>query len=165
MTPERQKVLLHLLEHNAKLSPQTVTAMLEDEDLETVERTIRELEDTGIIRGYSAIVNWDRVESDRITAIIEVKVTPQRGVGFDEVARRIYRFPEVQAVQLLSGSYDLQVVVVGRRIQEVARFVSERLATIDFIQSTTTHFILKTYKVDGVVLEDGDDDQRLVITP
>jgi len=162
--PEHEKDLLKLLQENAKLSYETLATML-GEEVETVRQRVESWEQDGIIRGYAAIVNWDRVDEDRVTAIIEVTVIPQRSVGFDEVARRIYRFPEVQAVLLLSGSYDLQVVVEGHRIQEVARFVSERLAAIDFIQSTTTHFILKTYKVDGVVLEDGDDDQRLVITP
>jgi len=162
--PEHEKDLLKLLQENAKLSYETLATML-GEEVETVRQRVESWEQEGIIRGYAAIVNWDRVDEDRVTAIIEVTVIPQRSVGFDEVARRIYRFPEVQAVLLLSGSYDLQVVVEGHRIQEVARFVSERLAAIDFIQSTTTHFILKTYKVDGVVLEDGDDDQRLVITP
>jgi DNA-binding Lrp family transcriptional regulator len=162
--PEHEKDLLKLLQENAKLSYETLATML-GEEVETLRQRVESWEQEGIIRGYAAIVNWDRVDEDRVTAIIEVTVIPQRSVGFDEVARRIYRFPEVQAVLLLSGSYDLQVVVEGHRIQEVARFVSERLAAIDFIQSTTTHFILKTYKVDGVVLEDGDDDQRLVITP
>ncbi len=164
MSPEHQRDLLKLLQDNAKISPESLATML-DEEVSTVREQIARFEQDGVIRGYAAIVNWDRVDEDRITAIIEVTVIPQRAVGFDEVARRIYRFPEVQGVMLLSGSYDLQVIVTGRRIQEVARFVSERLATIDFIQSTTTHFILKTYKTDGVVFEDGDDDQRLVITP
>ena len=164
MSPEHEKALLRLLQENAKLSFDTLATMLGEEVAE-VTTAVARLEKAGIIRGYAAIVNWDRVEEDRITAIIEVKVTPQRAVGFDDVARRIYRFAEVQAVLLLSGGYDLQVVVGGQRIQEVARFVSERLSTMEFVQSTTTHFILKTYKVDGVVLEDGDDDQRLVVSP
>ncbi len=164
MCADRDKELLKLLQQNAKLSNETLAVML-DEKVEWIEDQIASFEREGIIRGYSAIVNWDRIDQDRVTAIIEVTVIPQRTVGFDEVARRIYGFPEVEAVLLMSGTYDLQVVVSGHRIQEVARFVSERLATIDFIQSTTTHFILKTYKVDGVVMEGDDDDHRLVISP
>lgn len=164
MCAERDKELLKLLQQNAKLSNETLAVML-DEKVEWIEDQIASFEREGIIRGYSAIVNWDRIDQDRVTAIIEVTVIPQRTVGFDDVARRIYGFPEVEAVLLMSGTYDLQVVVSGHRIQEVARFVSERLATIDFIQSTTTHFILKTYKVDGVVMEGEGGDDRLVISP
>lgn len=164
MDQERERTLITLLAENAKLSPASLAAML-DEREETVAAAIDRLEKSGVIRGYAAIVNWDKVERDQVTAMIEVKVTPQRSVGFDAVARRIERFPEVEAVTLVSGTYDLEVIVSGPRIQEVARFVSERLATIEGVESTTTHFILKRYKVDGVILDDPDDDGRLVVSP
>lgn len=164
MTSQQRQQLLRHLHDNAKLSVDTLAAMI-DEDPEEVRAAIAEWEQAGIIRGYSAVIHWDRVDEDRVRGIIEVKVTPQRGVGFDAVARRIYQFPEVKDVVLVSGSYDLQVIVEGHRIQDVARFVAERLATIEHVQSTTTHFVLKTYKVDGIIMDDMDGDQRLVVSP
>lgn len=164
MSPIQRHELLVRLHDDAKLSITTLAAMM-DVDSADVEATIAELEASGIIRGYCAVINWDRIERDRVRGIIEVKVAPQREVGFDAVAQRIYQYPEVKDVTLVSGSYDLQVIVEGQRIQEVARFVSERLATIEHVQSTTTHFVLKTYKVGGVVLDDDGGEQRLVISP
>ncbi len=110
---------------------------------------LRRLEEQGIIVKYSALVNWDKVQEDRVTAMIDVKVTPKRDVGFDEVAQRISQFPEVTALYLMSGAYDLSVVVEGRSMKEIAAFVSEKLATLDSVISTTTHFIMKKYKHDG----------------
>ncbi|WDM02993.1 Lrp/AsnC family transcriptional regulator [Alicyclobacillus cycloheptanicus] len=135
------------------------------ESPEAVSEVIKTYEEERVILRYSAVVDWDKVESGRITAVIDVKVVPQREVGFDAIAERIYRFPEVKSVYLMSGAYDLQVIVEGYDIKEVSRFVSERLATIENVNSTTTHFMLKTYKEAGVIFDDGEGDRRLVISP
>lgn len=156
--------ILHLLHENSTLSHETIATML-NIDTETVSRLIEELEREKVILRYSTVINWEKVESQRVTAVIDVKVTPQREVGFDAIAERIYRFPEVTSVSLMSGAYDLQVVVEGYHLKEVARFVSEKLSTIEHVTGTTTHFKLKTYKFDGVIFDDREDDQRLVIAP
>lgn len=135
------------------------------ESTEAVKQAIKEMEDERIILRYSATINWERVKTERVTAVIDVKVTPQREVGFDAIAERVYRFAEVKSVTLMSGAFDLQVVVEGDDIREIARFVSERLSTIEHVISTTTHFLLKTYKSDGVIFDDNEHDRRLVVTP
>ncbi|MCL6548819.1 MAG: Lrp/AsnC family transcriptional regulator [Alicyclobacillus sp.] len=164
MNPQRKLDILHLLHEDSRLSAETIATML-GEDAEEVRRAIEELERDKVILRYSAVVNWDKVETGRVTAVIDVKVTPQREVGFDAIAERIYRFPEVRSVSLMSGAFDLQVVVEGGHIKEVAQFVAEKLSTIEHVTSTTTHFLLKTYKSDGVIFDDHEEDQRLVITP
>jgi DNA-binding Lrp family transcriptional regulator len=156
--------ILHLLHENSTISHETIATML-NIDTETASRLIEQMEREKIILRYSTVINWDKVESQRVTAVIDVKVTPQREVGFDAIAERIYRFPEVTSVSLMSGAYDLQVVVEGYHLKEVARFVSEKLSTIEHVTGTTTHFKLKTYKFDGVIFDDREDDQRLVIAP
>ena len=162
---EKQKLqTLHLLHDNARIAPESIARLLNVE-LSEVEQSIREFERDKVIVRYSTVVNWDKVESERVTAVIDVKVTPQREVGFDAIAERVYRFPEVTSVSLMSGVYDLQVVVNGHHIKEVARFVAEKLSTIEHVTSTTTHFLLKTYKSDGIIFDDKEDGQRLVITP
>jgi DNA-binding Lrp family transcriptional regulator len=164
MDKKRKLEILHLLHENSRLSVETIANML-GEDPQEVAQAIAEMERDHVILRYSAVVNWDKVESQRVTAVIDVKVTPQREVGFDAIAERIYRFPEVSAVYLMSGSFDLQVIVEGRHIKEVAQFVSQKLSTIEHVNSTTTHFLLKTYKSDGVIFDDQEGDQRLVISP
>jgi DNA-binding Lrp family transcriptional regulator len=156
--------ILHLLHENSRLSHENIANML-GLDTAEVARFIDELERDKIILRYSAVINWEKVESQRVAAVIDVKVTPQREVGFDAIAERIYRFPEVVSVSLMSGAYDLQVTVEGTHLKEVARFVAEKLSTIEHVTSTTTHFLLKTYKSDGVIFDDHEDDQRLVISP
>ena len=126
---------------------------------------IARLEAEGVIVKYSALINWDKAGDDCVTAHIDVKVLPQRDLGFDQIAERIYRFPEVSSVSLMSGGYDLSVVVQGRTMKEVALFVAEKLAPIENVQSTTTHFLLRRYKMDGVILADDSGDKRLVVTP
>ena len=120
-----------------------------------------------IIVSYPALIDWSKIDGkENVVAMIEVNVTPKRGVGFDEVAERIYRFPEVTSVYLMSGAFDLLVTVEGKSLKEVAAFVSEKLATIDNVISTRTHFMLKKYKHDGVIIEGKDDeDRRMVVTP
>jgi DNA-binding Lrp family transcriptional regulator len=161
---ELKKQILNLIAHQAKLSPKLIATMLGAEE-EAIVRAIREMEEDKIILGYNTVINWDKIGSDGVTATIEVKVTPQREVGFNGVAERICRFSEVRSVHLVSGSYDLSVVVDGRDLKEIAAFVSHKLSTLDEVQSTVTHFVLKTYKVDNFVFEDAREDERLVISP
>ncbi|MCF8563940.1 Lrp/AsnC family transcriptional regulator [Alicyclobacillus tolerans] len=156
--------ILHLLHENSRLSSETIAAMLNLDPAE-VSSAIADFEQQKVILRYSAVINWDKMDAKQVTAVIDVKVTPQREVGFDAIAERIYRFPEVTSVSLMSGAYDLQVIVEGTDLKEVARFVAEKLSTIEHITSTTTHFRLKTYKFDGVIFDDHEDDRRLVITP
>lgn len=158
------KKLLELLQDNCKISTQDLASML-NIPLEEVETQIRELEANKTIIKYHTFINWEKAGDESVAALIDVKVTPQRGVGFDQVAERIYRFPEVKSVFLMSGGYDLSVLVEGKTMKEVALFVAIKLATIEDVQSTTTHFVLKKYKQEGVILEDQEADHRLVISP
>jgi DNA-binding Lrp family transcriptional regulator len=156
--------LLKLLRQNALESTKNLSRMLGVPEKD-IRRKIEQYEKRGIIRGYQAIVNVDRIDLDRVRAVIEVRVTPEREGGFDKVARRISRFDEVKSIFLMSGGYDLQVVVEGRNLKDVAFFVSEKLATIQGVISTGTHFILKTYKDHGVLMDAEKTDERLPITP
>lgn len=166
MDSKKQRELLHLLEEDSRMSAEQIGKMLA-EPTEVIEKAIAALEEEKVIVKYPALINWERVEDHPyVNAMIDVKVTPKRGVGFDEVAERICRFPEVKAVYLMSGaSYDLSVVLEGKTMREVAAFVSQKLATLDSVVSTATHFILKRYKHDGIELEDRDEDRRMVVTP
>ncbi|MGB9886706.1 MAG: Lrp/AsnC family transcriptional regulator [Moorellales bacterium] len=159
-----EKRILQILESDARLTPEQIAAMI-GASPEEVARVVRRLEEERVIVKYQALVNWEKVGDNGVAALIEVKVTPQRDLGFDQVAGRIYRFPEVRSVFLVSGSYDLSVVVEGKDLKEVARFVAEKLATLEHVQSTVTHFILKKYKQDGVILEDAETDRRQVVSP
>lgn len=156
--------ILELLEDNAKLTPEEIAVML-DIDVAEVQSIIKELEDKKAILCYMTLINWEKVGEEKVNALIEVRITPQRDVGFDAVAERIYRFPEVRSMRLMSGTYDLAVFLEGRSMKEVSHFVSTKLATIEGVVSTTTHFVLKTYKQDGVIWEDGEEDRRLMISP
>lgn len=158
------KKLLQLLQDNCKLTTQDIALML-DKPVKEVEAQIKELEANKTIIKYHTFINWEKAGDESVAALIDVKVTPQRGVGFDQVAERIYRFPEVKSVFLMSGGYDLSVLVEGKTMKEVALFVAIKLATIEDVQSTTTHFVLKRYKQEGVILEDQEEDRRLVISP
>lgn len=163
MTELKEKIL-DILYVDARRTPELVATML-GESLANVEQAIAELEKDKVIIKYAPVINWSKVDEDKVTALIEVQITPERGRGFDAIAERIYLFPEVKTVYLMSGAYDLLVEVEGRNLKEVATFVSQRLSSIDRVLSTKTHFILKKYKQDGVVFEDHEDDNRLVITP
>ena len=159
-----QKRILDLLEHDARMSPKTIATMLDEEE-ETVKKIINAMEKEKTILGYHTVINWEKVGCDPVTAMIDVKVTPEREVGFNSIAERIYRFPEVRSVYLMSGTYDLSVVVEGQTMKDVARFVSHKLSTLEQVQSTTTHFILKRYTQDQFVYEDVEEDKRLVVSP
>ncbi|GAF64886.1 Lrp/AsnC family transcriptional regulator [Alkalihalobacillus trypoxylicola] len=157
--------ILQIVEENARIDINTLSKMV---DLTTseVDALLKELEKEKIILNYSTVIDWTKVEiNEKVTAMIDVKVAPKRGVGFDEVAERIYRFPEVKALYLMSGAYDLQVVIEGNTMHQIANFVSEKLSSIDSVLSTTTHFQLKKYKHDGVVFEEVEEDRRIVVTP
>jgi DNA-binding Lrp family transcriptional regulator len=157
--------LLRILQKDARISSESLGKMLQV-STEEVEKTLVKLEDEKILVRYSSIVDWSKVEGhEGVTAIIDVKVTPKRGVGFDEVAQRIYRYKEVTSVYLMSGAYDLSVTVDGRSMNEVAKFVSEKLSTLDSVISTTTHFQLKKYKHDGTIFGDSHEDKRIVVSP
>jgi DNA-binding Lrp family transcriptional regulator len=119
----------------------------------------------GIICGYHTMIDWDKTDIDKVTALIEVRVTPQRGKGFDDIAERIYKYPEVNSVYLISGGYDLLVTLEGKSLKEVSRFVSSKLSTLDTVISTATHFILKKYKDHGTIMTRKYEDQREIITP
>lgn len=158
------KELLELLDKEPAL-PLNKLAIMLDTPEEELAQTIKRLEDEKIIIKRPAIINWEKAGIDNVTAVIDVKITPQRESGFDFIAERIYRFPEVHSVSLMSGAYDLLVIIQGQTLKEVAQFVSDKLATIDGVISTTTHFMLKKYKEAGVIIEDEEADHRLVITP
>ncbi len=157
--------VLKLLEKDARMDPEQV-ALLIGRDPDEVRAVIQDCEKRGLIRRYKTVVDWDRIaEEERVFAFIDVKVSPTRGVGFDDVAERIYRFPEVHSLYLVSGEYDLRLVVEGRSLKEVAAFVSQKLATVDRVQSTATHFLLKKYKEDGVSFAEVSEEKRLAVSP
>ncbi|MCM8901441.1 Lrp/AsnC family transcriptional regulator [Caldicoprobacter algeriensis] len=156
--------ILEILNEDSRRTPEEIAVML-GTDVETVKQKIEELEKNKVIVKYNTIVNWDKTDREYVTALIEVKVTPQRDQGFDAIAERIYKFPEVKSVYLMSGDYDLAVMIEGRTMKEVAFFVAEKLSVLDSVLSTATHFVLKKYKVDGVILEDEEKDYRQVIVP
>lgn len=162
---EKETEILEILEENSRLEPETIAKMANISQEET-KAIIEKLEKEKVIIDYSAMIDWRKVDGHKgVTAMIDVKVTPKRGVGFDEVAERIYRFQEVESVYLMSGVYDLSVVIRGRTMSDISHFVSEKLSTLESVVSTTTHFILKKYKHDGKVFDSGDDDKRIVVSP
>jgi DNA-binding Lrp family transcriptional regulator len=156
--------LLKILQANATESRENIARML-NVSVTEVNRRIADYEKCGVIRGYQAILNEDQLDLDTVTAVIEVKVTPQREGGFDTIAGRISRFPEVRSAYLMSGTYDLLLFVEGRNLREVAAFVSERLSPLEGVLSTSTHFMLKTYKRLGVLMESGHAEERLSVAP
>jgi DNA-binding Lrp family transcriptional regulator len=156
--------LLKLLQSNALESRENLARLL-GVPLAQIEARITEYEKSGVIRGYQAILNEDQLDLDKVTAVIEVKVTPQREGGFDLIAQRISRFPEVSSAYLMSGAYDLLLFVEGRTLREVAAFVSERLSPLEGVLSTSTHFMLKTYKRLGVLMQQEKPDERLSVSP
>lgn len=156
--------LLKLLRENAMETPENLARLL-DTSVEDVRRRIAEYESTGIIRGYQAIINEDQLELERVRAVIEVKISPEREGGFDRVAQRICRFPEVTSAYLMSGSYDLLLFVDGRSLQQVAGFVSEKLATMQGVLSTATHFRLKAYKEQGILMHGEAATERIPVAP
>jgi len=144
--------IISLLENNAKLTAQDIAVRLNADPTE-VANEIAELEKQKIILGYRSIINWDLAEKDSVTGMIEIKITPQRGQGFDRVANRIYSFPQVKDCFLMSGGFDLMIIIEGKTLKDVAMFVSEKIAPLESVVSTSTHFILKKYKMQGTIFE------------
>ncbi len=161
---ELENKIASLLHEDAFLTPEQISVMLGITEAE-VSSVIKKLENDGIIMGYRAVINPEKTSSDTVSALIEVKITPQRDRGFDAIARTIYSYPEVKSCYLMSGSFDLMVIVEGENIREVASFVSERLSVLDNVLSCATHFILKRYKQDDNVFTDINDDKRQVVSP
>ncbi|MFT8316817.1 MAG: Lrp/AsnC family transcriptional regulator [Sporolactobacillus sp.] len=157
--------IAEILEKDARLSNADVAKMADLSTEQTAE-IIKKLEDEKVIVRYVSLVDWTKVEGHQgVTAMIDVKVTPKRDVGFNDVAEHIYRYKEVKSVYLMSGTYDLSVVIEGRSVNEVAHFVAQKLSTIDGVISTTTHFVLKKYKHDGTLYDFDDKDKRIVVSP
>lgn len=161
----KQELLLSLLETNARYSTRDLAdILLEDED--SVIHTMNELEKKKIICGYHTIINWDKTNRDKVMAMIDVEVSPERDYGYDRIARNIYRYPEVDTMYLMSGKSEFIVIIYGKTMQEVSNFVGSKLATTDHVTSTSTFFVLKEYKVNGVVFGDEEKpEERLVVTP
>ena len=157
--------ILELLESNSRLTAEDIAIMI-GEDANKVSAAIKEMEEKQIICGYNTLINWDRTDKkDIVTALIEVRVTPQRGEGFDKVAERIYKYNEVKAVYLMSGGFDFTVIIEGKTMKEVALFVGQKLAPLDSVLSTATHFVLKKYKDYGVAFEEAKKDERMIVSP
>ena len=152
-------ILLKLLEDDASLTPAQLATMLDKEEGE-IKDLIRTYEKDGVILGYKTLIDWDKTDREYVSAMIEVKLVPQRDRGFDKIAEKIYNYPEVKNVYLMSGGYDLCVLIEGKTMKEVAYFVAQKLSTIEYITSTATHFVLKKYKDTGVVYGSADGDQR-----
>ncbi len=151
--------ILKLLENDAKLTEKQISTML-DIDENDVKKEIESLEKSGTILGYKTIIDWEKTDRESVSAMIEVKLIPQKDRGFDRVAEKIYNYPEVQAVYLMSGAYDLSVLIEGKTMKEVAYFVSQKLATIDSVMSTATHFVLHKYKDKGILYDAPEIDER-----
>lgn len=156
--------LLKLLHENASLKPAQLAVMLETSESEIAAK-IKAYEADHVILGYRAVLNEDKLSRDIVRAVIEVKITPERGGGFDRLAERISKYAEVQSCYLMSGGYDLLVVVEGSNLREVASFVSEKLATVQGVISTATHFMLRAYKEQGVLMKREQNEERLAVTP
>ena len=167
MTQEKasdMKDILAILEQNARATPEEISEMT-GRATEEVKAAIAEAERSRAIVKYKTLVNWDRLGEQEVLALVELRVTPQRDVGFDGVAGRIARFPEVRSLHLMSGDYDLAVLLAGRTMQEVASFVAMKLAALEEVHGTTTHFLLKRFKEDGVILDGEEGVKRLPLSP
>jgi DNA-binding Lrp family transcriptional regulator len=156
--------LLTILEQDARTTVETLARMT-GRTMDDVRQSVAEYEKVGIIKNYKTVIDWEKAGSTRVLAFIDVKVAPARDVGFDDVAERIYRFSEVHSVWLVSGDYDLRVVVEGESVPQVGLFVAQKLSTIDRVQATSTHFLLKRYKEDRVIFVDQAEDPRLIVSP
>jgi DNA-binding Lrp family transcriptional regulator len=159
-----QNDILTILSQDARTPPEKI-AKLTGQTVEEVRDVIADYEKRGIIKRYKTTIDWEKLGDEQVLAFIDVKVLPARDVGFDAVAERIYRYPEVRSVWLVSGGFDLRIVVEGRNIRDLGRFVSEKLATIEGVTATDTHFVLRRYKEDHDLFVDSEEDNRLVVTP
>ncbi|MBR0365973.1 MAG: Lrp/AsnC family transcriptional regulator [Clostridia bacterium] len=157
------EILRILDKEKGAVDTEKISRML-GESQDEVEQKLKQLENEHIIVGYKTIVNWDKTDREVVRALIDLRVTPQRGEGFDKVAERIYKYPQVRALYLMSGAYDLSVVIEGKTMKEVALFVAQKLAPMESVVSTATHFVLKKYKEEGIILKEDEKDTRQVIT-
>lgn len=156
--------LLMVIEKNSRIDLQELAVILGVSEVEVVNE-LEALEKEGVICGYHTLINWEKTSNEKVTALIEVRVTPQRGQGFDHIAERIYKYPEVRSVYLISGGFDLMITLEGKTLREVSQFVSDKLSTLDTVISTSTHFILKKYKDHGTIFDQKNVDEREMITP
>ena len=159
----REKIL-DVLEKNGRIDLKEMAIMLGYSEAE-VANEIADMEKEHIICGYNAVINWDKTSEEKVTALIEVKVTPQRGLGFDSIAERLYKYDEVTSVYLMSGGFDFTVILEEKTMKEIAQFVSSKLSTLDSILNTATHFVLKKYKDYGMILDEKEKDERMLVTP
>lgn len=157
--------LLSIIEKNSRIGLKDLAAMLGMPEIDVANK-IAELEKNGTICGYHTLINWEKTDVEKVNALIEVRVTPQRGQGFDKVAERLYNYPEVKSVYLISGGYDLMISLEEKSLKEISNFVSDKLSTLDRVLSTATHFVLKKYKDHGTVLNTANkEEEREIITP
>ena len=156
--------ILTVIERNSRINRKELAVLLDSEET-LIANEIQDMETEGVICGYHTLIDWSKTSGERVNALIEVKVSPQRGIGFDSIAERIYKYPEVNSVYLMSGGFDLMVIIEGRTMQDVAGFVTMKLSTLDTVLSTSTHFILKKYKDYGTVLAKKREDIREKMTP
>ena len=159
----REKILA-VIEKNSRIDIKDLATLLGEDEV-AVANEIAEMEKERIICGYHTLIDWDKTGDEKVTALIEVRVTPQRGMGFDKVAERIYQYNEVEAVYLMSGGYDFTVMIEGKTMRQVAQFVSDKLAPMESVLSTATHFTLKKYKDHGTIIAEEEQDERMLITP
>ena len=159
----REKILT-ILEKNARITARDLAILLGETE-EAVSAEIAAMEKEKVIGGYHTLINWDKTGTDKVTALIEVKVTPQRGMGFDSIAGQFYNYAEVQAVYLMSGAFDFTVILEGKTMREVAQFVADKLSPMEAVLSTSTHFVLKKYKDHGTVLAEEAKDERMLVMP
>ena len=159
----REKILA-IIEKNSRIDLKDLAALLGESEA-AVANEIADMEKENIICGYHTMINWDNTGNEKVIALIEVKVTPQRGMGFDKIAERIYQYSEVNSVYLMSGAFDFTVIIEGKTMHEVAQFVSEKLSPMDSVLSTATHFVLKKYKDHGTIMYEKPGDERMMITP
>ena len=173
--------LLAIVEKNSRIDTKELAVLLGVEEIDRIDtkelavllgveeidiiNELAKLQDEGIICGFHTLINWEKTNIEKVMALIEVKVTPQRGQGFDSIAERIYKYPEVRAVYLISGGFDLLIILEEKTLKEIANFVSDKLSPLDSVLSTATHFILKKYKDHGIMLSEKYEDKREVITP
>lgn len=159
----REKIL-QVIEKNSRIDMKELAIILGCEEIDVVNEIVK-MEEEGVICGYHTLIDWEKTSIDKVSALIEVRVTPQRGQGFDNIAERIYKYPEVNAVYLISGGYDLLISLEGKSLKEISSFVSDKLSTLESVLSTATHFILKKYKDHGTVLAKKHEDTREKIMP
>ena len=159
----REKIL-NIIEKNSRIEIKELAVLLGEDEI-LVANELKAMEDAGIICGYHTMIDWEKTNIEKVSALIEVRVTPQRGQGFDNIAERIYKYPEVNSVYLISGGYDLLVTLEGKTLKEVSTFVSDKLSTLDTVLSTATHFILKKYKDHGTIIHQKYEDERIMMTP